>query len=138
MKHYDLCFVCFSSFVYIFSCDFCSYRSPFEVQKLLANAPAAASSDPRNVIVEKLIFKPDDHAEIALDLTGLVLFHLSFSSRHPFFIGDLSRLKDSPVIIKEGCTYQLLIQFRFAEAVSIKNLSYFLSLPHAFCFEIAV
>ena len=59
-------------------------------QSLLAgSAPAAAGGDPRNVIVEKLIFVSDGRTDIVLDLTGTP--RLLVSDR--FDVGCLIELK---------------------------------------------
>jgi Rho GDP-dissociation inhibitor len=48
-----------------------------------------------NVLVQQLILEPTDHAAFTLDLNG-----------------DLAKLKDSPITVKEGCEYRVKIVFR--------------------------
>lgn len=65
-------------------------------QQLLGSLPAATDdADPRNVVVEKMIFCSEGRDDIELDLTG-----------------DLNTLKDKPITIKEGCEYKLQIVFK--------------------------
>ncbi|KAJ8034320.1 Rho GDP-dissociation inhibitor 1 [Holothuria leucospilota] len=52
-------------------------------------------ADPRNVVVEKMIFCSEGRNDIELDLTD-----------------DLDALKDKPITIKEGCEYKLQIVFK--------------------------
>ena len=69
---------------------------------------AGAAVDPRRVIVQKLVFQPQNHAPVELDLTG-----------------DLALLKDKSksVCIKEGCIYNLALEFRVQHEV-VSGLRY--------------
>jgi Rho GDP-dissociation inhibitor len=55
-----------------------------------------------NVLVKQLIIAPEDRDEVVLDLTG-----------------DLTKLKDKPITIKEGTKYRVKIVFRVSYLVSI-------------------
>ncbi|XP_071813424.1 rho GDP-dissociation inhibitor 1-like isoform X2 [Apostichopus japonicus] len=64
-------------------------------QQLLGDLPAGDTADGKNVVVEKMSFLSNGRDDIELDLRG-----------------DLSKLKEKPIIIKEGCEYRIKITFR--------------------------
>lgn len=74
--------------------------------QLLAGADAAATDDPRKVIVKSMTMKPADRDPIVLDLTG-----------------DLSTLKDTAIVIKEGSQYHIEIGFKIQHEV-VSGLKY--------------
>lgn len=78
-------------------------------QTLLGQTEAVKDEGGSNVILQELIFAPVDHKEVKLDLRG-----------------DLSKLKDSPITIKEGVQYRLKIQFRVQREI-VAGLRYFQS-----------
>lgn len=68
--------------------------------KLLENA-GAAGEGAKKCTVTKMIFKcTSETKDIELDLTG-----------------DLNKLKDTPIQVKEGCTYKIKIEFTNGEIV---------------------
>jgi len=76
-------------------------------QQLLGQAAAVLDEGGSNVKLQKLIFSPEGHSEVELDLTG-----------------DLKDLKKSSITIKEGCKYKLKIQFRVQREI-VSGLRYF-------------
>ena len=86
----------------------------------------------------KLIFSPEGHAEVDLDLTGMCVHafpycplcmctYMSLNSSQLACIlntGDLKTLKKSSITIKEGCQYKLKIQFRVQREI-VAGLRYF-------------
>ncbi|CAH3013658.1 unnamed protein product [Porites evermanni] len=78
-------------------------------QTLLGGAAAAGAAGDDggpNVVVEKMSVIIEGRPDIALDLTG-----------------DLTKLKDSPFIIKEGVSYRLKITFRVKREI-VAGLKY--------------
>jgi len=63
-------------------------------------------NDPRQVIVTKLAVLVDQHDDLELDLTG-----------------DLSKLKATPFVLKEGCTYRVKIYF-YVQREIVTGLKY--------------
>jgi len=66
-------------------------------QTLLAGVDpnAAPKDDPRRVVVQKMLFLSDKREDIVLDLTG-----------------DLSKLKDTAVVVKEGVEFRIKMIFK--------------------------
>eukprot|EP00128_Syssomonas_multiformis_P008279 Colp12_sorted_trinity150504_noHs@1115 len=76
-------------------------------QLLKGAASSGDPADPRKVIVQSLSLVVADREDVLLDLTG----------------ADLSKLKDSPFSIKEGCEYRLRIKFKVQHDV-VAGLKY--------------
>lgn len=64
-------------------------------QNLLKGAEEVLDEGGNNVLVKKMIFKSEGREDIKIDLTE-----------------DLTRLKDKPIVIKEGVSYRIGIEFR--------------------------
>jgi len=82
-------------------------------EKLLAGANNIKDEGGPNVLVKKLVVSfPEDpeQKDIELDLTG-----------------DLKKLKDTPIVVKDGAAYNLTLKFRVQrEIVSGLNFNYVL------------
>ena len=79
-----------------------------------------------NIILQKLILSVPDRPDLELDLKGrsysaCILYFRALGNSYCvgafFMLGDLSKFKKTPFVIKEGCTYQIKIQFRVSEPV---------------------
>ena len=76
-------------------------------ETLLAGRDANSNSDdPRRVIVERMVFLSEGRDDISLDLTG-----------------DLTKLKNEPIIVKEGAEYRIKIVFRIQHEI-VSGLRY--------------
>lgn len=67
---------------------------------------AAPKDDPRRVVVQEMSFISSGREDITLDLTG-----------------DLSKLKDKPVVVKEGVEFKLKIKFKVQHEI-VSGLRY--------------
>lgn len=84
-------------------------ESLFKYKKKLLGEEESTSSDkqdPRRVIVEQMAFVVDGRDDILLDLTG-----------------DISVLKDHPMVVKEGVEFQIELTFRVQHEI-ISGLRY--------------
>ncbi|NP_001229584.1 rho GDP dissociation inhibitor (GDI) isoform X1 [Strongylocentrotus purpuratus] len=76
-------------------------------QQLLAGAAEVLDEGGANVLVRKMIFHVEGREDIVLDLTG-----------------DLAKLKEHPITIKEGIEYRIVIEFRVQREI-VAGLRYF-------------
>ncbi|XP_046856497.1 rho GDP-dissociation inhibitor 1-like [Xenia sp. Carnegie-2017] len=75
--------------------------------QLLAGANDVLDEGGLNVLVKKLALKIKDREDVVIDLTG-----------------DISSLKERPIVIKEGSEYQVEISFRVQREI-VAGLRYF-------------
>ena len=75
-------------------------------ETLLGNTSDVLDEGGPNVMVKKMVFASKDRDEIDTDLTG-----------------DLSILRKSPIVIKEGCQYRIKIVFRVQREI-VSGLRY--------------
>ena len=76
-------------------------------QQLLAGAGEVLDEGGENVVVKQLAIKVEGRDDIKVDLTG-----------------DISKLKDKPIVIKEGASYRVEISFRVQREI-VAGLKYF-------------
>ncbi|CAB4002684.1 rho GDP-dissociation inhibitor 1-like [Paramuricea clavata] len=75
--------------------------------QLLAGAESVLDEGGENVLVKQLAIKVQGRDDIKVDLTG-----------------DITKLKDKPIVIKEGAEYRVEISFRVQREI-VAGLKYF-------------
>ena len=96
-----------------------------------------------NVILKKMALVVDGRPDIELNLTGTLVSTSFICAGKPFFFcfyvhvcllmpilsvnvlsGDLAKLKETPIVIKEGVSYKIKIEFRVQREI-VAGLRYF-------------